>query len=96
MRILESGDRQGWGRSFTLSHPAAGDADMIGKLVIATMFMLTTMALFAVGANSCIYDGREYENRDALIIDGWCHVCDDGKWQRLSLNLSPERCKGKM
>ena len=69
---------------------------MTAKLLIALTLTLTTMSIFAVAGNSCIHDGQEYEDRDALVIDGWCNVCDDGNWLPLSLNLSPERCKGKM
>lgn len=69
---------------------------MGAKFLIALAALMVTMSMFAIAANNCTYEGKEYEHREATWIDGNCHMCWDGEWQRMPYNPPKERCKGKL
>lgn len=69
---------------------------MIPKMLLALAGTLTVMSLLAMASGSCTHEGKEYEERTALVIDGKCHVCNNGEWQPTAYNLPAERCKGKL
>ena len=69
---------------------------MTVKFLIALSLMLTMMGFFAIAANPCVFEGKEYEQRSVVIIEGKCMMCFNGEWQRLPYDVSAERCVGKL
>lgn len=66
------------------------------KSLLLLSVILVGMSFFAIAADTCRYEGKEFENRDVTMIDGKCMMCFNGEWTEMPYKVSEMRCHGKL